>query len=388
MAVDIGDGSTDDNATNDPATTPPFSASTKPWENPQSLVGSLLQNTASRAVRTLSTYPLEDEDAASDEKEDTSSKASIETVLDATIVRASSLLDGNGILDGSLSGNSDADIGTRTASSTPTRQHQDKRTYLGNPSVTPTALAHSLWQSSIVPHRDTVIDATCGNGKDCLALARMLFPDTGIDESGGQEDATPQLIGIDIQSRAVQNTKRSLLASLPSDIYYDNVLILEQSHEYLLGVPRSGSVGLVCYNLGYLPGAPSADQPNSPSDYKACQTQTETTLHSITDASLLLRVGGLLSVMTYPGSNLEESLAVEHFAEGLAMITTRDVGGWRGYAERIPDYTDEGRVRTLVTQALERVVAEGPEKQTWRAFTHKPLGRPLSPVLVTAMRIK
>mmetsp|Transcript_21723 Transcript_21723/g.32886 ORF Transcript_21723/g.32886 Transcript_21723/m.32886 type:complete len:173 (-) Transcript_21723:163-681(-) len=124
-------------------------------------------------------------------------------------------------------------------------------------------------------------------------------------------------------------------------------------------------------------------------NYKETQTQTQTTLNSITDASLLLRVGGLLSVMTYPGSNLEESRAVEHFAEGLAMLTTRDVGGWRGYANDIPDYDDDGgRVRENVSRALERVVAEGSKKQTWRVFLHKPLGRPLSPVLVTAMRIK
>lgn len=55
----------------------------------------------------------------------------------------------------------------------------------------------------------------------------------------------PQLIGINIQARAVQNTKQSLLSSLPSDIYHDHVQVLEQSHEHLK-VPR---------DLGYLPGA-------------------------------------------------------------------------------------------------------------------------------------
>jgi len=71
------------------------------------------------------------------------------------------------------------------------------------------------------------------------------------------------------------------------------------------------------------------------------------------------------------------------------MLTTRDVGGWRGYVDGIPDYDDdEGCIRENVSRALERVSAEGSRKQTWRAFVHKPLGRPLSPVLVTAMRIK
>ena len=71
------------------------------------------------------------------------------------------------------------------------------------------------------------------------------------------------------------------------------------------------------------------------------------------------------------------------------MLTTRGQDGWRGYLESIPNYNDDnGRVRMLVTHALERVVAEGMKKQTWRSFSHKPLGRPLSPVLVTVMRIK
>ena len=350
-----------------------------PWENPKSLVDSLLEKTTARALSTISSEP-----SIMEEEDTTNNSPSIEKVLDATIVRSSSILDGerNNI---DIDANIDNANGTKDDNSQNMQHHQDKRTYLGNPSVTPTALAHSLWQSTILPYEDTVIDATCGNGKDCLALAKMLFPDTV-----ASVPQKPQLIGIDIQSRAVHNTKRSLLSSLPSDIYYDHVLVLEQSHEKLMGVPSDkSSVGLVCYNLGYLPGSPSQDNPDIPNNYKECQTQTETTLNSITDASLLLRVGGLLSIMTYPGSNLEESIVVEHFVEGLAMLTTRDPGGWRGYAANIPDYDhDGGRIRMLVTQALERVVAEGVTKQTWRAFVHKPLGRPLSPVLVTAMRIK
>ncbi|KAL7541376.1 hypothetical protein ACHAXR_010872 [Thalassiosira sp. AJA248-18] len=322
----------------------------------------------------------------------------VESVLDASISRSSSILEVNNNEESARnSSNSNRKAQNKPKSATtanPKKQHQDKRTYLGNPSVTPTALAHSLWQSTILPYQDTIIDATCGNGKDCLALAKMLFPDSddaGIGRDLDYATIKPQLIGIDIQARAVQNTKQSLLSSLPSDIYYDHVQVLEQSHEHLMQVvPReASSVGLVCYNLGYLPGARSQENPEIAAKSKETQTQTETTLNSITDASLLLRVGGLLSIMTYPGSNLEESIVVEHFVEGLAMLTTRDPNGWRGYVDNIPDYdNDDGKVREFVTQALKRVVGNGEKKQTWRAFVHKPLGRPLSPVLVTAMRIK
>jgi len=356
------------------------------WDN-KSLVG-LLEKTTSRAMSTLSstinTDVTKDSDATKD-SDVTTEDPTVQNVIDAAIIRSSSTLDND--TNDDVNSN---DIEPREQQSKPKKQHQDKRTYLGNPSVTPTALAHSLWRSTILPC-DTVIDATCGNGKDCLALARMLFPDNINDcteeditgDGGDFKTPAPQLIGLDIQSRAIQNTKQSLLSSLPSDIYYDHVSILQQSHEHLMDVPRDkSSIGLVCYNLGYLPGGVT-------DNYKECQTQTETTLNSITDASLLLRVGGLLSIMTYPGSNLEESIVVEHFIEGLAMLTTRDQAGWRGYLENIPNYNDDnGSVRMLVTHALERVVAEGMKKQTWRSFSHKPLGRPLSPVLVTAMRIK
>ena len=367
----------DDDSENESKIRQPIKPSTSTaWDSPQSLVGSLLEKTTSRAFRTLS-------DNSATSYEDSMQNPNINDVIEATISRGSSTLDEKeeSVTQGKPKSSDDREQSNNTKLNT---KHEDKRTYLGNPSVTPTALAHSLWKSTILPHQDTVIDATCGNGKDCLALAKMLFP-TDDDDANCQQDAVspqPQLIGIDIQARAIANTQRSVLSSLPSEIYYNHISILKQSHEHLMNVPADKqSVGLVCYNLGYLPGGTT-------DNYKETQTQTQTTLNSITDASLLLRVGGLLSVMTYPGSNLEESRAVEHFAEGLAMLTTRDVGGWRGYVDSIPDYDNGGSIRETVSRALERVVAEGSKKQTWRVFLHKPLGRPLSPVLVTAMRIK
>lgn len=442
------DDDKDDEGMNDAPTTayykPSSASSETPWEqqptnnNYYSLLGSrLLDRTISRAMRTLSTTSINEEDgtsssSSSDSNSDRRSdydNTSVNDLIDAAVIRSNSIID-RSIVIGSDDNNSqptptsNTNNYSTTGASSERGAHKDKRTYLGNPSVTLTALAHSLWQSTILPYQDTVIDATCGNGKDCLALARMLFPDSigdNIDDYRIDADvecdaaatttfkAKPRLIGIDIQPRAIANTKRSFLSSsLSSDIYYKYVTLLEQSHENLLDIlPREEedrrSVGLVCYNLGFLPGAPPATAitstttvlvPNN-DNYKECQTQTKTTLHSITDASLLLRVGGLLSIMTYPGSNLEESIVVEHFVEGLAMLTTREVGGWRGYVESIPDYGDDEdndnnkeRVRRMVTRALERVVVEGTKDQTWRAFVHKPLGRRLSPVLITAMRIK
>ena len=261
------------------------------------------------------------------------------------------------------------------------KKHVDKRTYLSNPNVTPTALAHSLWKETILPGVDTVIDATCGNGKDSVALAEMLFD--GDDDN--QKLIQPELLCIDIQSRAGTNTTEALREVLDDDIFENNCRVLGGTSHAPLPRPRnSKSVGLICYNLGWLPGS-SAD------DKSAFSTKMVTTMYSLTDAVLMLRVGGLLSVMTYPGTTPQEADAVKYFAEGLAALTTRDKAGWQGYVDAIPPDADGSgatTVRDSVRTSLERVVQNGDPKQIWRAYEHKPLGRPLSPILITAMRIK
>ena len=271
-----------------------------------------------------------------------------------------------------------------------TKKHVDKRTYLSNPNVTPTALAHSLWRETIIPGVDTVIDCTCGNGKDSVALAEMLFDQTlacGHDgeDDNSEESVQPELLCIDIQSRAAANTTEALKDVLGSNTFENYCRILGGTSHAPLPQPRnSQSVGLICYNLGWLPGS-SAD------DKSAFATKTVTTMYSLTDAALMLRVGGLLSVMTYPGTTPLEADAVKYFAEGLAMLTTRDKAGWQGYVDAIPldaDGSGATTVRDAVRTSLERVVKMGVPKQTWRAYEHKPLGRPLSPILITAMRIK
>jgi len=245
------------------------------------------------------------------------------------------------------------------------KKHVDKRTYLSNPNVTPTALAHSLWKETILPGVDTVIDATCGNGKDSVALAEMLF---GLQHSSAydgdddnQKSIQPELLCIDIQSRAGTNTTEALREVLDDDIFENNCRVLGGTSHAPLPQPRnSKSVGLICYNLGWLPGS-SAD------DKSAFSTKMVTTMYSLTDAVLMLRVGGLLSVMTYPGTTPQEADAVKYFAEGLAMLTTRDKAGWQGYVDAIPPDADGSGatiVRDSVRTSLERVVQNGAPKQT------------------------
>ncbi len=354
------------------------------------MVDALLGKTISRAMSTISDG-AKGSSAAPPQSGDTK-RADVDTrnVIDAVVSRASVQI--------TKPPEADVEGSNSVSDSTPKqRNHEDKRKYLDNPAVTPTALAHSLWGEVVQPYRDVIIDATAGNGKDSLVLASMLFPDNG-DMREGDTNSAPRLICIDIQQRACENTLDLLRENLESDVVDQYVDILHSSHAPLPPLDPE-SVGLVCYNLGYLPGA----------DKEAFQTQMVTTIYSLADAAILLRDGGLLSVMSYPGNGWIEHCAVNYFMEGLAMFSSRSKGGWKGFVDSIPsDYdleishgkmygdgqttstVEQGAdsIRETVRLALERVKADGFEKQTWRVFDHRPLGRPLSPIMYSAMRIK
>lgn len=341
----------------------------------------LLGKAMGRAARTISTLHTKSDNVSGDN--DTAEQVAVQDVIDGAAARADRVLS-----EKKGAETSNPSVRPREqAQQTNETHHIDRRTYLSNPCVTPTALAHSLWKSTVRPNVDTVIDATCGNGKDSVALAEILFASLSNNDGRCRDDDQPQpeLVCIDLQSRAVANTTQALQGILDEDIYNQYCRVMAASHAPLPKPRDSTSVGLVCYNLGWLPGSSSDDK-------DAFATKTFTTMISLTDAALLLRVGGLLSVMTYPGACSTEADAVRYFCEGLAMLTTRDKEGWEGYVDSIPPDSDGSgatTVRDIVRSSLERVVREGnSKKQTWRAYEHKPLGRPLSPILIAAMRIK
>ena len=362
---------------------------TSGMKRPPSFSSQLLSSHFRDADSSSSYDALKDELASGDSGDETSASASslpspdVDGLLNKAVGRAFSTLD---TASTAKAGDEAGAVIEKPAG----KKQVDKRTYLSNPNVTPTALAHSLWRETIIPGVDTVIDATCGNGKDSVFLAEMLFDQTLVSGNDGKDDnreesVQPELLCIDIQSRAAANTTEALRDVLDSDTFENHCRILGGTSHAPLPQPRNfQSVGLICYNLGWLPGS-SAD------DKSAFATKTVTTMYSLTDAALMLRVGGLLSVMTYPGTTPLEADAVKYFAEGLAMLTTRDKAGWQGYVDAIPPDADGSgatTVRDAVRTSLERVVKMGVPKQTWRAYEHKPLGRPLSPILITAMRIK
>ena len=128
--------------------------------------------------------------------------------------------------------------------------------------------------SKIVRAGDTVIDATVGNGHDTLFLTSL------VGRAG-------QVIGFDVQEQAIISTRKRLDdAKVAAALHHC-------SHAEMLdsvGANMAGRIACVMFNLGYLPGAD-----------KSLITQVKSTLDALNQSVKLLKSGGVLTVMCYPG---------------------------------------------------------------------------------------
>jgi hypothetical protein len=138
-------------------------------------------------------------------------------------------------------------------------------------------LAHTYWKQ-IVNVGDIVIDATCGNGHDTLALALLAL-----------EKMHGTIYAFDIQSSAIEKTKLYLKNRL-SDEEFKSVNFFQMCHSSFPTEIKAETVKLIAYNLGYLPGG----------DKKAT-SQSKTTLVSVKAAQDLVQDGGAISITCYPG---------------------------------------------------------------------------------------
>ncbi|NPV26241.1 MAG: methyltransferase domain-containing protein [Firmicutes bacterium] len=152
-------------------------------------------------------------------------------------------------------------------------------------------LAHR-YLAEVVCAGDKVIDATAGNGHDTCFLARLVGP-------------AGKVYAFDIQAGALQRTAGRLAEAE----VIDRVKLICASHEQMEDFV-SEPVSAVMFNLGYLPG----------SDHKII-TQPASTLRALAAATRLLQVGGLITVVVYPGhpGGLDESRAVDDWVAGLAQ---------------------------------------------------------------------
>lgn len=191
-------------------------------------------------------------------------------------------------------------------------------------------LTHLLWRELLpgLHNNDVFIDATSGNGFDSLELVRLLQCSTG----------AKRLFCIDVQAKAIAATTARLVAEFGDRLVREHVTFVEQSHETFPGSIEEGSVALLVYNLGYLPGS-SGD-----GDARVISSAS-TTRRSLQNAFPLLRPGGLLTVTSYRGheGGEEETAACEELLSKLS-------------------------------------------KSQWRVFSHRPLNADKGPVLFTAYR--
>jgi hypothetical protein len=158
--------------------------------------------------------------------------------------------------------------------------------------------AHSMW-NTFLQEKDSVIDATAGNGHDSLFLGRKILP-------------YGHLFLFDIQEKALRETKLLLEKNLPSD-NLQNVHYIPDSHVYLKNHIKNHPIRLIVYNLGYLPGGD-----------KSIVTQTNSTLLSIDEAlEIVSSTVGAISITCYPGheeGEKEESAILRR----LATLSSKD----------------------------------------------------------------
>lgn len=144
-----------------------------------------------------------------------------------------------------------------------------------NPFQSLTALAREAVGKAL-EDGSLAIDATVGNGHDTLFLA-------------GEVASRGQVIGFDVQLQALEGTRKRLSGSGLESL----VSLHLSGHENMsTQVPGdwTGRVSAVMFNLGYLPGGD-----------KWLTTHPASTLQALNQALLLLRTGGVISLLVYRG---------------------------------------------------------------------------------------
>ena len=160
----------------------------------------------------------------------------------------------------------------------------------------PTLFAQTILREAI-REGDTVIDATAGNGHDTVFLAEA------VGETG-------RVLAFDIQHSAIDSAKARIEAAGLSS----RVEFYQASHARVAEHAEAGMVSAVVFNLGYLPG-----------ENHELTTVASETLAGLAAAASLLKSGGVLSVVCYPGhaAGADEAVEVE------AWMASLTENGWR-----------------------------------------------------------
>lgn len=151
-----------------------------------------------------------------------------------------------------------------------------------------TELAHVLMRQSL-NSGDWTLDATVGNGHDTLLLAKSVGP------SG-------RVFGFDVQAAAIAETAARVEG-------FSQVTLFQAGHENLSDyLPKDGQLAGAMFNLGYLPGGA-----------REIMTSADTTIAALDQVLARLKIGGLLTLVLYPGHSGGdiETTTVRAFAKNL-----------------------------------------------------------------------
>jgi Putative rRNA methylase len=157
--------------------------------------------------------------------------------------------------------------------------------------------AHEITKRAMEIGPPLAIDATVGNGYDTLHLAKV---------AGGEG----RVWGFDVQALAL-TAARGRLAEAGVD---ENVTLIQDCHaDMAKAVPEEyhGKISAIMFNLGYLPKG----------DHSIV-TKAETTIPALEAALMLLRRGGVATVLMYSGHEGSEADEVVAWATGLDQKKT------------------------------------------------------------------
>ncbi|MBP1763732.1 MAG: putative rRNA methylase [Firmicutes bacterium] len=152
-------------------------------------------------------------------------------------------------------------------------------------------MAHQMLAAPL-SRAQCVVDATAGNGHDTLFLAQNTL-------------AATTVFSFDIQQAALDKTKQKIAAHG----FTSKVCCILDSHVEIIS-HLTREIDVAMFNLGYLPGGS-----------KTITTQAKTTVSALQKLLPRLSLGGMVSVVAYPGypSGEEESMALHHFLQSLSQ---------------------------------------------------------------------
>lgn len=167
------------------------------------------------------------------------------------------------------------------------------------------SFAHKLVTERITSG-DIVVDATIGTGTDTLFLARVVGP-------------RGHVFGFDIQQEALVLTQQRLdhITNTP----LSPVTLFAQSHADMntaIPIEHHGHLAAVMFNLGYLPSGTSDKQ---------IITMTDSSIMALDAALSLLKPGGIVTAVLYPGhpGGEQEADAVTAWASHIEQSVAQSI---------------------------------------------------------------